>query len=190
MKLCERCKKNVAVVYTTKLENGKQTSMGLCIPCAKELGIQPIDQVMDQMKMSEEDYKNLNEQMMQLFQNIDQDELQEAMQGMMTMDPESMENNPIFQQFQSMMGNEGFESLEGPEDEDEEEEKEDDEDEESDESDTETFKTRKSRYSKIHTPSRPEPKRYRHPKTYGCRRYCSNSRILIRYGNIFPKHHT
>ncbi len=125
MKLCERCKKNVAVVYTTKLENGKQTTMGLCIPCAKELGIQPIDQVMDQMKMSEEDYKNLNEQMMQLFQNIDQDELQEAMQGMMTMDPESMENNPIFQQFQSMMGNEGFESLEGPEDEDEEEEPED-----------------------------------------------------------------
>ncbi len=122
MKLCERCKKNVAVVYTTKLEAGKQTTMGLCIPCAKELGIQPIDQVMDQMKMSPEDYQNLNEQMMQLFQNIDQDELQEAMQGMMTMDPEQMENNPIFQQFQAMMGDQDMEALEGPEDEFEEEE--------------------------------------------------------------------
>lgn len=123
MKLCERCKKNVAVVYTTKLEDGKQSTMGLCIPCAKELGIQPLDQVMDQMKMSEEDYKNLNEQMMQLFANIDQDELQEAMQGMMTMDPEEMENNPMFQQFQAMMGdNMELDALEESEDVEEDEE--------------------------------------------------------------------
>jgi len=122
MKLCERCKKNVAVVYTTKLENGKQSTMGLCIPCAKELGIEPLDQVMDQMKMSEEDYRNLNEQMMQLFENIDQEELQEAMQGMMTMDPEEMENNPMFQQFQAMMGNDM--SLEAGEEDDEESEEE------------------------------------------------------------------
>jgi ATP-dependent Clp protease ATP-binding subunit ClpA len=128
MKLCDRCKKNVAVVYTTKLENGKQTQMGLCIPCAKELGIEPLDQVMDQMKMSPEDYANLNAQMMQMFENIDQDQLQEAMQGMMTMNPEDMENNPMFQQFQAMLGNDGMDDFQGFQSPDEEEIDEEDED--------------------------------------------------------------
>ena len=37
--ICSRCKKNVAVVFITKLENGKTENEGLCLKCAKELGI-------------------------------------------------------------------------------------------------------------------------------------------------------
>ena len=42
MPLCSRCKKNVAVIFVTRLENGKTTDEGLCLQCAKELGIKPV----------------------------------------------------------------------------------------------------------------------------------------------------
>ena len=41
--LCSRCKKNVAVVFITKIEGEKQVNEGLCLTCARELGIQPLD---------------------------------------------------------------------------------------------------------------------------------------------------
>ena len=37
--LCTRCKKNVAVIFITKIENGASTTEGLCLKCAKDLGI-------------------------------------------------------------------------------------------------------------------------------------------------------
>ena len=46
--ICSRCKKNVAVVYITRLENGSTQNEGLCLKCAKELGIKPIDDVIAQ----------------------------------------------------------------------------------------------------------------------------------------------
>jgi len=45
MKLCSRCKKRVAVIYVTKTENGQTTSEGLCLRCAKELGIKPMSDI-------------------------------------------------------------------------------------------------------------------------------------------------
>ena len=44
--LCVKCKKNMAVVYIKKLEAGKQTTEGYCIPCANELGISPLNDMM------------------------------------------------------------------------------------------------------------------------------------------------
>ena len=41
--LCSRCKKNLAVIFITKVENGQTTNEGLCLKCAKELGIKPAD---------------------------------------------------------------------------------------------------------------------------------------------------
>ena len=40
-KLCSRCHKNVAVVFITKLENNEQINEGLCLKCAREMGIKP-----------------------------------------------------------------------------------------------------------------------------------------------------
>ena len=51
--LCSRCGKNVAVVFITKIENGKSTNEGLCLKCAKELGIKQVDDMVKQMGISD-----------------------------------------------------------------------------------------------------------------------------------------
>lgn len=75
MKLCSVCKKNVAIIFTTKMENGKTEMNGLCIDCAKKMGIPVIDQLMQQTGMSKEDVNNLTEQMNSMFEGMDIDEL-------------------------------------------------------------------------------------------------------------------
>ena len=75
MKLCSSCKKNVAIIFTTKMENGKTEMNGLCIDCAKKMGIPVIDQLMQQTGMSKEDVDNLTEQMNGMFQDIDIEDL-------------------------------------------------------------------------------------------------------------------
>ena len=42
MQLCARCHKNVAVVFITKIENGETKSEGICLKCARELGLKPV----------------------------------------------------------------------------------------------------------------------------------------------------
>ena len=56
MKLCSRCKKRVAVIYVTKTENGQTTSEGLCLRCAKELGIKPMNDIIRKLGISEEEF--------------------------------------------------------------------------------------------------------------------------------------
>ena len=53
--LCSRCKKNVAVIFITKVENGKSTNEGLCLKCAKELGIKQVDEIVERMGITDED---------------------------------------------------------------------------------------------------------------------------------------
>ncbi|MGE5614082.1 MAG: ATP-dependent Clp protease ATP-binding subunit [Bacillota bacterium] len=71
MVLCSICKENYAVVFITKIADGKQTQQGLCLSCAKKQGIQPINQLIEQTGMSDEDIDNLNKQMSSLFGSID-----------------------------------------------------------------------------------------------------------------------
>ena len=47
--LCSRCHKNVAVVFIQKMENGVAKTEGLCLKCAKEIGIQPLQDMMQKM---------------------------------------------------------------------------------------------------------------------------------------------
>ena len=54
-KLCAKCKKNIAVVFITKMENGATLNEGYCLKCARSLGIPQIDQAVRQMGISEED---------------------------------------------------------------------------------------------------------------------------------------
>ncbi|SKC89905.1 ATP-dependent Clp protease ATP-binding subunit [Maledivibacter halophilus] len=75
MKLCSVCKKNVAIIFTTKVENGKTEMNGLCIECAKKMGIPVIDQLMKQTGMSKEDVDNLTSQMNDMFEDMDMDDL-------------------------------------------------------------------------------------------------------------------
>ena len=69
--LCCKCKKNVAVVYVTKLEAGKTTSEGYCLKCARELGLQPVDDMMKRMGLTDEDLDGLNNEMMGALQNME-----------------------------------------------------------------------------------------------------------------------
>ena len=65
--LCSRCHKNVAVIFISKLEGGEAKNEGLCLKCARELGIKPIDDMMKKMGISDEDLDNLTNEMMSAF---------------------------------------------------------------------------------------------------------------------------
>ena len=61
MPMCSRCKKNIAVVFITKIEGpDKTTQEGLCLRCARELGVKPLDNIMEQMGITEDDLEALS----------------------------------------------------------------------------------------------------------------------------------
>ena len=62
--LCSKCKKNLAVVFITKIENGQTNNEGYCLKCARELGIKPVDDMISRMGLSDEDLDNLNGEML------------------------------------------------------------------------------------------------------------------------------
>ena len=65
--LCSRCHKNVAVIFIQKMEGGTTKSEGLCLKCAKELGIKPVEDMMQKMGISDEDLEGLTNEMMSAF---------------------------------------------------------------------------------------------------------------------------
>jgi len=78
MMKCSICKKNIAVIFITKVINGKQEPIGLCMQCAQKQGIAPLNQIIQQTGMTPQDFENLSNQMMNLFENMDMDNLEEA----------------------------------------------------------------------------------------------------------------
>ena len=73
-KLCTKCKKNIAVIFITKIENGASLNEGYCLKCARSLGIPQIDQAVKQMGISEEDLDMLSDEMGNFFGQMDDDE--------------------------------------------------------------------------------------------------------------------
>ena len=84
MVMCSRCRKRVAVVFVTKLENGNKTNEGLCIKCAKDLGV-PIDNMMgdimgklgisaDQLESMESEFENMMQEGIVPSENDDLEE--------------------------------------------------------------------------------------------------------------------
>ena len=71
-KMCVKCKKNIAVVFITKIENGVTMNEGYCLKCARGLGIPQIDEAVKQMGFSEADLDNLTDEMSNMFGQIDQ----------------------------------------------------------------------------------------------------------------------
>ena len=66
-KMCSKCKKNIAVVFITKVENGVTMNEGYCLKCARSLGIPQIDQAVKQMGISEDDLDMLADEMSSMF---------------------------------------------------------------------------------------------------------------------------
>ena len=69
--LCSRCKKNVAVVFISKLDGEKTINEGLCLKCAKDLGLPQVDDMMKRMGISDEDLETINTEMMQAFDGVE-----------------------------------------------------------------------------------------------------------------------
>ena len=70
-KLCTKCKKNIAVVFITKIDNGNTLNEGYCLKCARSLGIPQIDAAVKQMGISEEDLDALSDEMGNVFGQTD-----------------------------------------------------------------------------------------------------------------------
>ena len=76
-KMCTKCKKNVAVVFITKIENGATLNEGYCLKCARSLGIPQIDTAVQQMGFSDEDLDSLTEEMSGMFGQMDGEETED-----------------------------------------------------------------------------------------------------------------
>ncbi|KXZ39363.1 ATP-dependent Clp protease ATP-binding subunit ClpA [Alkalithermobacter thermoalcaliphilus JW-YL-7 = DSM 7308] len=74
MKKCSVCNKNIAIAFVSKIENGKTEMKGICIECAKKLGLPIMDQILEQTGMSEEDIESLAKDMSASFEESEFDE--------------------------------------------------------------------------------------------------------------------
>ncbi len=77
MKMCSVCKKNVAVIFTNVTKNGKSELMGLCIECAKKMGIPVVNQLMEQLNLDPEELDNISDQMSNVMNDIDMEDLED-----------------------------------------------------------------------------------------------------------------
>ena len=66
--LCVKCQKRPAVVFVQRLENGKAVQEGYCLTCARAMHIQPVDDLMKQFGMSDQDLENMEERMSSFLQ--------------------------------------------------------------------------------------------------------------------------
>ena len=97
-KLCTKCKKNMAVVFITKIENGVTMNEGYCLKCARSLGIPQIDAAVQQMGFSEDDLDSLSDEMAGMFGQMDNEDSDETESRTATF--------PLLNQLLSNMGGE------------------------------------------------------------------------------------
>ncbi len=74
MKLCTRCNKRPAVVFITRVEGDKSFPEGLCLTCAKELGIKPINDMIESLNIPQEDLEAMTEEIMSLMPGGDNED--------------------------------------------------------------------------------------------------------------------
>ena len=110
--LCSDCKKNNAVVFINKQDSeGKNTLEGYCYDCAKKRGINPIDSLMKQANLSEEDLNNMTQQFESMFKdmsdNMNFSDIQEETDDSYNPDGSNMQFGaiPLGSIFSNMFGN-------------------------------------------------------------------------------------
>ena len=67
MMMCSRCKKRPAMIFIAKQEGEKTENQGLCLQCAKELGIKPVTDMLQKFGLTDEDIDSASEQLTQMF---------------------------------------------------------------------------------------------------------------------------
>ena len=79
MKLCSKCKKRPAVVFVSDMSNPNAEPNGLCLVCAKELGIKPVEDMLKKMNISDEDIEQMSDQFMDIMAlNEENDDIDDA----------------------------------------------------------------------------------------------------------------
>ncbi len=73
--MCSRCHKRMAVIYMTRIEDGKVINEGLCPKCAKELGLKPVDDIMSKMGITDDELDAFTDQLTETLENTDEGEL-------------------------------------------------------------------------------------------------------------------
>ena len=68
--VCARCKKRPAIIFIQRVENGQMKQEGYCLHCARELHIKPVDDLMKQFGMSEQDMDNMEDRMESMMEEM------------------------------------------------------------------------------------------------------------------------
>ncbi len=79
--LCSRCNKRPAVVFITRMEGDETKNEGLCLTCAKELGIKPVDDLLEKFGIGQEELEAMDEQFGELMAQNDDDDAEGFMPG-------------------------------------------------------------------------------------------------------------
>ena len=74
--VCNRCQKRPAIIFVQRMENGQMKNEGFCLHCARELHIKPVEDLMKQFGMSDEDMDNMENRMESMM-----DEMRSIMDG-------------------------------------------------------------------------------------------------------------
>ena len=68
--VCIRCQKRPAIIFVQRMENGQMKNEGYCLHCARELHIKPVEDLMKQFGMSDEDMDNMEDRMENMMQEL------------------------------------------------------------------------------------------------------------------------
>ena len=100
--LCSNCHKNMAVIFTKKIDGDKSSMEGLCYNCAKEKGINPLEVLAKQANLSEEELNDMSKQFENLFDDLSENLNIDELNGE---DINSGEGIPLGSIFSNMFGN-------------------------------------------------------------------------------------
>ena len=67
LKMCSKCGKRPAIVFISEMNGENTTPKGLCMVCAKEAGIKPINDMIKSMNLSDEDIEGMSDQLMEMM---------------------------------------------------------------------------------------------------------------------------
>ena len=96
MEMCARCKKRPATVYIMKIENNEQKQEGLCLVCARELGIKPVDDIMKRMGISDDELENMEKMVAEIMPADDENDGEDGDDDSPTIDFSKLVRNSGF----------------------------------------------------------------------------------------------
>ncbi len=74
MQMCAKCRRRVAVVFITRMDKDGTVNEGLCLNCARELGIKPVNDMLEKIGVSEEDLERMSEDLSSALSEIEASE--------------------------------------------------------------------------------------------------------------------